>query len=193
MGTKGTESTQRNTSSIMFFSNSKHTYPGTGASEYLTDADREGGVFDALYEMRDFRQKMSNFYPIEDGFVCAGRHWRTVEHCFQGRKFEEVAPEYGVLFALESGSELSQADGGAARKAGGRKAHPLTDEQRKRWEERKWDVMAEALHAKYSQNDELRAILLATHDAELLHRPPRSKLVREVALMELRELLRQEL
>lgn len=177
---------------IMFFSNSKHTYPGTGASEFLAEADRLAGHFDALHEFMDFRQKMSNFYALEGGFLCAGKHWRTVEHCFQGRKFEEVAPDYAASFALESGSELSRADGGAARRAGSKKQQPLTFEQLQAWDVRKGDVMREALDAKYTQNHEMKAILLATRDAILVHRPPRSKLVIEYKLMAVRTKIREE-
>lgn len=179
-------------SQIMFFSRSKHAYPGTGSSEFLSEWDREHGTFDVLNTMQDFRRKMSNFTPVEGGFECEGRHWKTVEHCFQGRKFEEVDTEYAAQFTLESGSALSQDDGNAARRAGSRKAYPLKDKERMRWEQRKWDVMEEALYAKYSQNEDLRSILLATHDAELLHRPPRSRLVREEGLMRVRTRLQEE-
>lgn len=180
-------------SQIMFFSNSKHTYPGTGASESLSNEDRESGVFDALNELVDFRKKMSNFWPVEEGFLCRARRWRTVEHCFQGAKFEQEAPEYAAQFALDSGSALSRGSGGDARRAGGRKAHPLSQEELARWDVRKWQVMKEALYAKYSQVAELREILLATEDAELLHRPPRSKLVTEHGLMAVRARIREEM
>ena len=179
-------------SQIMFFSGSKHTYPGTGSSESLTEEDREKGSFDALHKLVDFRKKMSNFWPVDDGFLCRGRRWRTVEHCFQGAKFENEAPEYAAQFSLDSSSALSQGSGGDARRAGGRKAHPLSQEELARWDVRKWEVMKEALYAKYSQVEELREILLATGEAELLHRPPRSRLVVEHGLMEVRTRIREE-
>lgn len=175
----------------MFFSGSKHTYPGKGASECLSEADEAAGSFDALFAIDDFRRKLSNFHPLPGGLMCAGRHWLTVEHCFQGRKFMSIDEAYAGLFSLESGSELSQADGAAARKAGSKKAKPLSEEERKAWDARKKEVMREALLAKFSQFPEMRALLLATKDAELYHRPPRSRLVREDTLMEVREALRE--
>jgi len=179
-------------SRIMFFSNSRHCYPGTGASEELSERDRDSEHFDYLFQEKDFRRKLSNFYALEEGFLCDGRRWRTVEHCFQGRKFELDAPEYASLFSLDSGSSLSQEDGKAARRAGGKKGHPLSEEQLRRWDGRKRQVMKEALLAKFRQDEALRAILLATGDAELVHRPPRSRLMVEYNLMEVRDVLRTE-
>ncbi len=177
---------------IMFYSGSKHTYPGTGASEFLTEEDKASGRFDPLFALTGFRKRMSNFAEIEDGFLCRGKRWATVEHCFQGIKFEEDYPEHGATFALDSNSELSRGGGAAARRGGSKKTQPLTPARLKRWDARKWDVVEEALYAKYSQVDELKQILLATLDAELVHRPPRSHLVAEHGLMRVRERIRQE-
>lgn len=176
----------------MFFSRSKHVYPGTGASEFLTEEDQKSGRFDALYQMQGFRQKMSNFHPVQKGFLCRGKRWRTVEHCFQGIKCALVDPDYAATFSMDSESPLSQDDANAARRAGSRRACPLSPDILKEWDRIKWGVMEEALNGKYNQNEELKQILLATLDAELVHRPPRSKLVVEEGLMRVRERIRQE-
>ncbi len=179
-------------STIMFYSKSKHVYPGTGASEYLTEKDKQDNIFDELNSYQDFRKKMSNFYELENGLYCHGYHWLTVEHCFQGRKFETISPEYSLQFTLESGSELSLANGSFARKAGSKKQFPLNENQLQNWNQRKTEVMKEALFAKYTQFPDMKAILLATHDAQLLHRPPRGKLIVEYTLMEIREQIRHQ-
>ncbi len=54
------------------------------------------------------------------------------------------------------------------------------------------ELALQALHAKYSQNEDLQRLLLATGRAKLLHRPPRSKLVVEHELMAVRTKLRAE-
>ena len=183
-------------SRIMFYSGSRHAYPGKGASETLQRDDFEAGVFDELNSHVGFRQKLSNFYEIEGyngGFICCGRSWRTVEHCFQGRKFEVVDPNYCSQFALNSGSPLSHDSGVAARRAGGKKGkRPLAHVQLRDWDQRKHQVMREAMYARYSQDEESKKILLATKNAILLHRPPRSKLVVMRDLMLVRDMLQVE-
>ena len=52
--------------------------------------------------------------------------------------------------------------------------------------------MREALYARYSQDKESKEILLATKNAILLHRPPRSKLVVMRDLMLVRYMLQAE-
>ena len=184
---------EMNRSRIMFFSRSRHAYPGNGASELLQPTDGHNNVFDELNSYIGFRQKLSNFYEIEpNGFNCAGRSWRTVEHCFQGRKFEDFDTAYCSQFALDSGSLLSRSNGRAARRAGGKGARPLTHAQLAAWDRRKHQVMMEAIYARYSQDEESRDILLATKNAVLLHRPPRSKLVVARDLMLVRDMLQVE-
>ncbi len=170
---------------LMFFSGSRDAQPGRGAGESLAATG-------SLAELADFphwRRALSNFAVAP--FSLDGRRWATVEHYFQADKFAETHPNYRERFALDSGDPLSEAPGHAARRAGGRKAMPLTPGQRLAWEVRKRASMARALHAKYTQHDHYRAILLATGTAMLTHRPPRARHVQvEHALMSLRSFLR---
>jgi ribA/ribD-fused uncharacterized protein len=173
---------------FMFHSRSKHVPPGQGVGELLR---LPAETFVALAGIENWRQKLSNFAPAP--FELDGLRWATVEHLFQGAKFAAVDADYHRSFALDSGSALSTADGAAAKHAGGRRGRPMTPEQIADWEARKHGVMRRALAAKYRQNPEHRAILLATWPAKLTHRPLRAAFTQvEHALMDLRLLLRAE-
>lgn len=173
---------------FMFHSRSKHVAPGQGVGELLR---LPAESFAELAGFADWRQKLSNFAPAP--FEQGGLRWATVEHLFQGTKFATVDVDYYRSFALDSGSALATADGAAARHAGGRRGRPMTPEQIADWESRKHAVMRGALEAKYRQNPEHRAILLATWPAKLTHRPLRAAHTQvEHALMEVRLLLRAE-
>ncbi|MEV6599959.1 NADAR family protein [Actinoplanes sp. NPDC051346] len=108
---------------------------------------------------------LSNFWPAE--ITLGARTYRTVEHAFQAAKIALVDPEVAERFSLESGTELARGDGLAARRH--RKLVVLDDAQLRRWDERKSAVMRDAMYAKFSRHDPLRAVLLATGTAELWH------------------------
>ncbi len=171
---------------FLFHSRSKDAPPGVGVGELLTGP---AARFATLAATRNWRQLLSNFAPAP--FTLDGLRWATVEHCFQATKFRDVDPAYYRSFSLDSGSELSRADGAAARSAGGRRGRPMTPPQIADWELRKRDVMRRALAAKFAENELHRAALLATGDAKLTHRPLRSAHTQvEVPLMEVRAALR---
>lgn len=95
----------------------------------------------------------SNFaaYPIE----LKGKVWPTTEHYFQAQKFpgteheEEIRNEKSPMIAARKGRDRKR---------------PL----RRDWEAVKDEIMREAVLAKFTQHAELREILLATGDAEII-------------------------
>ena len=169
---------------LMFHSRSKDAPPGQGVGESL--GALPASAFAALAATRDWRQKLSNFAPAP--FDLDGLRWPSVEHFFQAAKFAHLDEAYWRSFAV--GGVVGDKDGAAAKSAGGRKGRPLTDGQRAAWETRKHEVMKRALTAKYTQNEEHRAILLCTWPAQLTHRPLRARHTQiETGLMEVRAAL----
>ena len=146
---------------LYFFSGSADLPPGQGVHEGVADPGR----YAALAGVRHWRRMLSNFWPAD--FMMRERTYRTVEHAFQAAKIALVDPALAERFALESGTELARGDGAAARKH--RKLVLLDDAQLRRWDGRKHAVMREAMHAKFSRHEPLRAVLLATLPAELWH------------------------
>jgi N-glycosidase YbiA len=107
-----------------------------------------------------------NFYGVNDEYGCfsnfsrhriflKGKSWFTTEHYFQAMKFEGEPDETEIRLAK---SPMIAARMGRSRK------RPL----RRDWESVKERIMLEALRAKFTQHDDLRAILLATGDAKLV-------------------------
>lgn len=185
-----TQLSKTSKTTFMFFSKSKHAKAGEGASEYITDEDKN--KYEKLNDIINWRRKLSNFYIKKERgkvvplFTLDGFKWASVEHYFQASKFKGT--DYFKEFTIDSGSKLSVSTGEQAKKAGRKKR--LSENEIKKWNATKSEVMKKALKAKYTQNDDLKEILLLTGDAILTHRPPRSKLVVEKELMEVREQLR---
>ncbi len=99
----------------------------------------------------------SNFSP--QGVELDGAWWPTVEHYFQAQKFA------GTPYAEQirrAASPKQAADLGRSRSV------PL----RADWEEIKDEVMFKAVRQKFTTHEELRAILLATGEEELVENAP---------------------
>lgn len=97
--------------------------------------------------------EFSNFaaFPIR----LRGKTWPTSEHYFQAQKFEDEEHREAIR---KANSPMIAARMGRSRKL------PL----RREWESVKDSVMREAVLAKFTQHDELRALLLSTGDAVLV-------------------------
>lgn len=107
-----------------------------------------------------------NFYSTSGEYGCfsnfsrhsvflKGKRWPTSEHYFQAMKFEGTEHAEAVR-RCERPAEA--ANMGRDRKL------PL----RRDWESVKNQVMLEVVRAKFSQHEELRAVLLGTGDAKLV-------------------------
>jgi N-glycosidase YbiA len=102
----------------------------------------------------------SNFslHPI----CLAGTKWPTVEHYYQAHKF--LGSEFAYLMA-----EIQAADTPEAAAAIGRiPTHTPSND----WPERKLAVMYAAVRQKFHSYDDLRALLLATGEAEIIEDSP---------------------
>src|SRR3954454_18329696 len=106
-----------------------------------------------FYSVGDEYGCFSNFapYPIRLG----GKVWPTSEHYFQAQKFEDEQQREAVRKAK---SPMFAARMGRDRK----------NKLRRDWESAKVSVMTEAVRAKFTQHDDLRATLLGTGDAKIV-------------------------
>jgi ribA/ribD-fused uncharacterized protein len=108
-----------------------------------------------FYSTRDEYGCFSNFsqHPIR----LKGKLWPTSEHYFQAQKFAGTVHEEEVLRAKRPKE---------AALLGRSRDKPL----RRDWESVKDSIMLQAVRAKFTQHEELKAILLSTADAIIVER-----------------------
>lgn len=106
-----------------------------------------------FYSVGDEFGEFSNFapYPIS----LDGERWPTSEHYFQAQKFQDRAYRAKIR---KANSPLLAARLGRDRK----------QKLRRDWESVKVGIMRAAVTAKFTQHEELRALLLSTGDAKLV-------------------------
>lgn len=93
------------------------------------------------------------------GFELDGRHWKTSEHYYQANKFDPNSDQYNQAHAAGWAGKAAEL---------GRTLPGLVPH----WDEMKDDVMRCALYAKFTQNPELKTLLLSTGKEELIEASP---------------------
>ena len=148
--------------------------PGMGAGERIPETEKIH--FHKLATFENWRRKLSNFW--NEPFMLDGHTWQSVEHYYQGSKFKNNNREFYLKFSLDSRSELS-ADPVLAKAAGSKsgKLNATTIIRPSRItidpdffnHGRSDREMESAMFAKFSQNQNLKDMLLATRNAKLVH------------------------
>ena len=103
--------------------------------------------------------QLSNFYARS--FVWRGYGWRTAEHAYQAAKFFDINPAVAETIR----AALTPREAKAL-------AKEYRDQRDPNWTEKKLAVMEDILRAELSQDEALRAMLIASGENELIEDSP---------------------
>jgi hypothetical protein len=175
--------------------------PGKGANEKISQSKTRDYTELGLKKFSDWRRKLDDDYPTV--FTVDNMKWRTIEHYYQGAKFKKHNPHFYKLFSLDSDNEIAK-DVDIAKAAGSLKGsykkgktvvqlRPLDIKiDPDFYGTRKTEEREKALYAKFSQNEDLKAIIIATRNAVLKKHVPKAKAEVDHVLMKIRKQIQIE-
>ena len=176
--------------------------PGKAANEKLPASKKREYTDLELKSNMDWRKKLDDEWSTL--FTLDGKKWKSVEHYYQAAKFKKHNPHFYAKFSLSDSTKEFADDVEVAKAAGsqkgflkkGKKEIPLRPVEIKIdpdfYGTRKSEEREKALYAKFSQSEDLKAVLLATKNAVLKQYVPKQASTPDYLLMKVRERIARE-
>ena len=157
--------------------------PGMASNEKIPTDKRP--LFTKLSQFPEWRRRLDDNWT-QSPFTLDGHRWASVEHYYQGAKFKKQNPDFALQFSLDTESseiakdvELARAAGSRSGKAVGKaRSKVVGDDMLLRPKsvipdadfegDRSQIERIAAVRAKFTQNEDLKRLLLATRDAKLV-------------------------
>jgi len=166
---------------FVFYSKSAHNKAGKGSGETIKPSRiTEFNTLNKDSVCVDWRKKLDDTWVAP--FSLDGHRWSSVEHYFQGSQYKKGFPDFYLQFSLDSESDISK-DVSLAKLVGSKpnKQHKLS--QKPKYSNividadfyemgvnpRHVEERSKALFAKFTQNLDLKKVLMETKNAKLMH------------------------
>jgi hypothetical protein len=149
-----------------------------------------------LKKHKDWRKKLDDDWGTV--FHMDNMKWNSVEHYYQGAKFKKHNPHFYKLFSVgndfDGDVELAKAAGSqTGMDSVGKVLRPSDIKiDPDFYGNRQYEEREQALYAKFSQNDDLKQILLLTKNAVLKKHVPKTVSKPDYLLMKVRDRLQKE-
>ena len=189
---------------FMFHSTSElKAHPGKGSNESIPE--NKILDFESLYKKskkntytwnEQWRRKLDDSF-IDTPFTIDNMKWNSVEHYLQGAKFKKGYPDFYKMFSNDSNSDLSKdvtlakAAGSTTGKLKTKILHPKDITIDNDYDVRVSEERNLALHAKFTQNPNIKKLLEYTYPAKLIHFKRGSPAEPDLQLMRLRKEIMQ--
>jgi len=179
---------------FMFYSKSnKKPFPGRGSHEEIPK--EKVGEFSSLAAIDEWRKKLDDSW-MGAKFTLDGKEYASVEHYYQSSKFKNGHPDFAELFSLNSDSPISK-DVDLCQGAGGKNGKYKKEQIRPKdykidpdfYPERNKQERKRAIEAKFTQNMDMKEVLLNTKHAKLVQYVSGSTRIPDIILMEIRNQL----
>jgi predicted NAD-dependent protein-ADP-ribosyltransferase YbiA (DUF1768 family) len=157
---------------LRFYENSADNFPGKNNGEHVPSDQMTDFV--ELSRTPNWRHKLGTRWI--QPFTLDGHKWASVEHYYQGSKYKKNNPDFYLDFSLDSktalskSSEMAKLVGGKTGQYNGvvmREKHVTIDPTF--YSKDKDKILFDAEYAKYSQNEDLKRLLIATNKAKLVY------------------------
>jgi predicted NAD-dependent protein-ADP-ribosyltransferase YbiA (DUF1768 family) len=170
--------------------------PGKGSGETISQSKMNDYV--DLAKNKEWRRKLDDMWS-SIVMEIDGKKWASVEHYLQHAKYKKGFPDFAMQFSIDANSEFST-DPVIAKYAGsdtGKYKNKILRPKNVKQDAdyilgRGEEERMKALRAKFTQNEDMKQILLATKRAKLLHFSRREAPKVDALLMSIRKELYQK-